>query len=139
MACFFQVYRREELAVRIRWACVGCIAGSIALPLMAHGDEALSLEVRPTFCLDPCAIRLTVEVNPDESNRELLLEADSPGFYRSSVVQLDGEAEPSVHTLTWKALPAGRYAMRATLRRASGDLSHTGTIVRVIGHRGAGE
>jgi len=118
--------------MRIHWAGLGLIA-VLALPLIAYGDEMLSLEARPTFCMEPCEVRITVAVDRNESNRELLVEADGSDFYRSSSVQLDGDAAPSVHTLVWKSLPAGRYQLRAMLRRASGDVTQTTLAVRVIG------
>jgi len=120
--------------MRIHRAGLGLIF-VLALPLFAQGDQMLSLEARPTFCMEPCEVRITVGVDRNEANRELLIEADSPDFYRSSAVQLDGETAPSVYTLVWKSLPAGRYQLRAMLRRASGDVTRTTLKVRVVGDR----
>ena len=102
-------------------------------PAVVLGDSALSVDVQPAFCTEPCAVRMLVSVDPHEADRELIVEADSSRFYRSSLIQLDGDAEPAVHTLMWKGLPAGLYEIRATLKRVTGEVAQVATDVRVFG------
>ena len=102
-------------------------------PLHAIGGQStLSINVQPKFCREPCAVRMTIGVAPHEFDRELIVEADSGGFYRSSFIQLHGEDEQAVHTLMWKALPAGAYEIRVTLKRASGEAARAATDVTVL-------
>jgi hypothetical protein len=102
-----------------------------ALPAIG-GQRRLSIDVQPKFCVEPCAMRMTIGIAPHEYDRELIVEADSGGFYRSSFIQLDGEAEQAVHTLMWKAFPAGAYEIRVTLKRASGEAARAATDVIVL-------
>jgi hypothetical protein len=68
---------------------------------------------------------MNITLAPHEYDRELIVEVDNGGFYRSSFIQLDGEAEPAVHTVMFKALPAGAYEIRVTLKRSDGEMVHT--------------
>jgi hypothetical protein len=67
----------------------------VAVPANASGSPPLSLDVQPSVCADPCAVQVNITLAPHEYDRALIVEADSAGFYGSSLIQLDGEAEPS--------------------------------------------
>lgn len=116
------------------WFLTSAVLVLVALPDAGRSESMLMLDVRPSFCMGPCAVRMNITIAPHESDRELIVEADSGGFYRSSFIQLDGEAEPAVHTLMFKALPAGAYEIRVTLKRSNGETAQTATDVMITGH-----
>lgn len=96
-------------------------------------DGMLAITVTPAFCLDPCTVTVNVSVQPDEMHRELMVEADSFSFYRSSFVDLDGDNEPVQHRVVWKSVPEGLYEVRATVKRLDGKRTRVTERVRVIG------
>jgi hypothetical protein len=54
-------------------------------------------------------------VEPDSANRAVQVIAESPDFYRSSQVQLNGDIAPRRTTFEFKELPSGTYEIRAVL------------------------
>ena len=81
----------------------------------------LTIKVRPELATSPGSVRLTAMVDPHENNRRLTLSADSGTYYRSSTVQLDGEAAPREHAMLFTHLPAGKYTLEARLGRSDGS------------------
>jgi len=59
-----------------------------------------------------------VEADPD--NHAVRISAESPDFYRSSEVGLEGEDAPRTTTFEFRGLPTGTYEVRATLLGAGG-------------------
>lgn len=120
--------------MRVRYSAL--IAGPVLIAMTStsgEGKGALSVRVAPRFCQEPCSVITVVDLEPRETDRELIIEADSGGFYRSSLIELDGIHEPSVHRLTWKSLPAGAYEVRVTLKRTTGEVDQVVTDVKVVG------
>lgn len=108
-------------------------AAAILAPVPAVAEDAsLSVRVTPKYCREPCPVMMIIGLDPNEADRELTVEADSFKFYRSSLIQLEGEDEPSVHRLLWKNLPAGNYEIRVTLKRATGEERQIASDVRVF-------
>ena len=89
-----------------------------ALPLNA--GERLRVGVSPAVAMAPATVRVrtTVEANPE--NRAILIIADSPEFYRSSEIPLDGERAPRTTTVEFRSLPSGMYTVTAVLIRVNG-------------------
>jgi hypothetical protein len=67
--------------------------GVLVAPV-AHGEEALTIDITPQVCLEGANVRVTVRVDPDPDNRLLLIEADSASFFRSSEIQPSGDRAP---------------------------------------------
>ena len=103
------------------------------LPRTAAADGLLSVQVQPNYCRDPCRIEVTVRLDPHETDRSLLVEADSANFYRSSTIQLDGNAEPAVHRVEFNSVPAGQYVVRVSLGRVNGVAARSDRDVLVVG------
>jgi hypothetical protein len=84
-----------------------------AAPIRA--TEPLVLRVSPSVCFAPAnlVVRTTVEANA--GNRAIEIVAESPEFYRSSEVQLDGDKAPRTTTFEFRSLPSGTYEVKATL------------------------
>ena len=78
--------------------------------------EIVEIRLRGHFFPAPATIPITVAVEPGADNRSLIVEADSDDYYRSSMIELDGEREKRLHTVEFKSLPAGEYVLRAQVR-----------------------
>ncbi len=80
--------------------------------------QRLMMKVSPNIAFAPAnlIVRATIERNVE--NRYIELVAESEDFYRSSEVQLDGDAAPQTVRFEFRALPSGSYIVRATLKGA---------------------
>jgi hypothetical protein len=112
---------------------------AVALAVAASGatapdaSEPLELFVQPIVTPAPGAVRVVVTVDRHPDNRALVIEADSPAFFRSSLRQLEGEADARTHTVLLKSLPAGVYTITARLTGTSGSRAVDKCIVEVVG------
>jgi hypothetical protein len=104
----------------------------VAVHPAAGQEDAVGARVMPRYCYEPCRITITIAVEPHEGDRQLIVEGDSGAFYRSSVIQLDGDDEPAVHNLTWRSLPAGAYRIHVILKRAGGTVANAAAAVTVL-------
>jgi hypothetical protein len=87
-------------------------------PMRAH--EALVVRVSPAVCFAPANLVVRTIVESDANNRGIEIVAESPDFYRSSEVQLDGDKAPRTTTFEFRSLPSGTYEVRATLLGQNG-------------------
>jgi hypothetical protein len=95
-------------------------------------DEGFNIRVSPEVCYEGCDVRVVVRVPPDAENRALVIEADSPMYFRGSEIDLSGESA-ALHTLTLHSPPSGEYVIRARVARANSTTRSTERALRVIG------
>jgi hypothetical protein len=79
-------------------------------------QDVVEIHLRGRYYSEPATIRLTVAVEPDERNRELIVQADGDRLFRSSQRTLEGDKGQRIHTIEFKNLPAGQYVIRAEVR-----------------------
>jgi hypothetical protein len=91
------------------------IAFAALLALPAFAGEPLALRISPSVSLEPATVAVDVIAERHSQNRALLVCLESPEYYRSSLVQLDGDAAPRVTTMRFSGLPAGSYEVRTIL------------------------
>jgi hypothetical protein len=104
---------RVMLAVAVV-AALGVTRGDAA-------EDPLRIDVYPRFSAAPAAVRVRATVPPDDKNRSLQFVADAVGgYYRSSLVTLNGSRAAAVNEMTLKNLPAGTYAVTVILADADG-------------------
>ena len=84
--------------------------------------ELIEIRMRGYYFAAPATIPVTVAVEPGANNRTLIVEVDGDNYYRSSGKDLDGENERRFHTVEFRNLPAGRYALRARVMSKSAVL-----------------
>jgi hypothetical protein len=89
--------------------------------------ESLSIRVSPTVSFAPANLVVRTSIEPDASNRAVEIVADSDQFYRSSLVQLEGEQAPRISVFEFRSLPPGRYEVKAALIGVDG---HAKAIAR---------
>jgi hypothetical protein len=75
--------------------------------------DVVAIRVNGHYFSEPAIIQVTVNVEPDEANRTLRVEADGDSFFRSSEFTLDGRSEKRLHIVEFKNVPAGAYEVRA--------------------------
>ena len=99
--------------------------------------EVVGILLHGRYFSEPATVRVVVDVEPDASNRTLVIEADSADLFRSSETGLRGADEKRMHTFVFKNLPAGHYMLRAEVRSTS-EVRGTATrevVVTGIGAR----
>ncbi len=96
---------------------VGIFIGSVSA---LNGGEVLSMRVAPTVVMAPGAVTVSVTVERDADNRALQIVAESPDYYRSSQIPLDGQNAPRVNVFELKSLPTGLYEVTGVLVRTQG-------------------
>jgi hypothetical protein len=77
--------------------------------------EPLAIRVSPAVCFAPANLIVRTTIEADSGNRAVEIVAESPEFYRSSEVQLDGDKAPRTTTFEFRSLPSGSYEVKATL------------------------
>ena len=95
---------------------IGLLAGGSTI----HAVPKLTLRVTPSVSTSPATVVVTATVPKDPENRILEVVADSGSFYRSSEVQLDGDAAPLVTQIPLKNLPSGEYEIVVVLKDSRG-------------------
>ena len=98
----------------------------------------MTIRVSPAVSFAPAnlIVRATIEVDPD--NRAVQIVAESPEFYRSSEIPLNGDRAPRTTMFEFRSLPPGVYEVKATLRGTSGERASVRQQVNVIAS-GAGQ
>jgi hypothetical protein len=74
-------------------------------------------------------VQLSVDASAD--NRELTLTVESPDFYRSSAVELDGENAPRTTVFELKGLPSNVYEVTGVLTGPNGKKASVARTVQV--------
>ena len=97
------------------------IAGVLLLVLLVAATsrvaaiERLKLNVSPSVAFAPANLIVRTSIEPDAQNRAVEVQAESPAFYRSSEIELDGDRAPRTNTFELRNLPPGVYEVSATL------------------------
>jgi hypothetical protein len=96
-------------------------------------NERLTLRVSPSVAFAPANLVVRTMIVADKDNRAIEIVAESPNFYRSSEMQLDGERAPHTTTFEFRSLPSGTYEVRATLKGSGGhQLAYAEHKVNVV-------
>ena len=83
------------------------------VPLGARAP--LTVKVSPAVCFAPANLVVLTTIEADANNRAIEIVADSPEFYRSSQVELEGDKAPRTTMFEFRSLPSGTYEVKATL------------------------
>lgn len=83
----------------------------------ANEPPAISLKVSPPhFAIAPAYVTVQVRLRPEESDREVVVTADGPDFYRRSAWTIDGAKAPRLYNpIVYLDVPAGIYQIVATV------------------------
>ena len=116
------MWRRSRRVFVLLGACV--LAGLSGV----DGAEPLRLRVAPAMTVAPGFFTVQVSVEADAENRLLQVVAESPDFYRSSQIQLDGAQAPRLKVIEFRNLPTGVYQVTGTLIGTQGTRA---TVLRL--------
>lgn len=120
-----------------RTLCLGILlASTAALPLGA--GEPITMKVSPAVSFAPANLVVRATIEADSANRSVEIIAESPDFYRSSEIQLEGDKAARTTMFEFRSLPPGTYEVRATLFGATGKRGVVRQQVNVMAS-GAGE
>jgi hypothetical protein len=112
------------------------VAGVLLVPAaLGVASGPITITIRPAFASEPGGVRIVAEVEPHRQNRWLVIEADSPAFFRASRRQLDGENAARRHTLVLTGMPAGKYVIKARVLDSDGIRAVDACDFRVIGRQ----
>jgi hypothetical protein len=97
----------------------------LIVTLPAGAGERMTLKVSPAVAFAPANLVVRTMIEADAKNRAVEIVAQSPEFYRSSEIQLDGEHAPRTSTFEFRSLPQGVYEVKATLLASDGSALST--------------
>ena len=93
----------------------------VTATLRAGAGEVMTVSVSPAVAFAPATLVVRTKIEVDSRNRAVEIVAESPSFYRSSEIELDGDKAPRTTSFEFRSLPSGTYDVKATLRDASGQ------------------
>jgi hypothetical protein len=110
---------------------------SMAAPTRTGAGQPMALRVSPRVATEPATLLVSVTVEPHADNRALQICVDSEGYYRSSLIQLDGGDAPRSTTSSFPNVPGGDHVVRAVLFGPGGKQRASDTsTVRVVSRWG---
>lgn len=89
------------------------------LPLGA--GERLTMKVSPAVAFAPANLIVRAMIVADPDNPAVEIIAESPDFYRSSMIQLEGDQAARTNMFEFRSLPPGTYEVRANLFGSNGE------------------
>jgi hypothetical protein len=105
--------------MKVRAALLGMLMMTATLPLGA--GERLTMKVSPAVAFAPANLIVRAMVVADPDNRAVEIIAESPDFYRSSMIPLEGDKAARTNTFEFRSLPPGIYEVRANLLGSNGE------------------
>ena len=102
------------------------------------GNQPLSLQVSPTTAPAPAFVRVRAIIEGSDDNRSLEVTAQSPDYFRSSRVDLDGRNAPPLAVFEYSNLPPGLYDVTGVLVGTGGKRATVSRLVHVVPMTGSG-
>jgi hypothetical protein len=81
----------------------------------------ISLKASPEISFAPARLTVRTAIEPDADNRALEIVIDSEDFYRSSLIQLEGDRAPRTSVVEFRDVPRGYYEISARLLGQNGE------------------
>jgi hypothetical protein len=83
--------------------------------LAVRAGDKLTLKASPEISFAPAHLIVRTTIEPDPDNRAIEIVIDSPDFYRSSLIQLEGDQAPRTSVVEFRGVPGGNYEISARL------------------------
>jgi len=101
------------------------------MSLGVSAGEPIRVRVLPAFALNPADVTVETVIEPNAQNRGVEVTIDSPDFFATSTVPLEGDQAPRVRTTHFRQLPAGDYEVSATLVQERGGRSKVAVLLEI--------
>jgi hypothetical protein len=95
------------------------------------GGDAMRMQVSPSVARAPALLTVSVTVASASENRLLQVVAESPTFYRSSEIQVNGERATPLNVFEFRNLPTGLYQITGVLVGAHGQRAMVSKLVKI--------
>ena len=105
-------------------------------PHVLTGGEALQMHVSPAIQRAPAMLTVRVTVESSDDNRLLQVVAESPTFYRSSEIQIDGASGSPLKVFQFRGLPTGIYEVTGVLVGTQGRRASVSRVAQVVASPG---
>ena len=92
-----------------------------ASALWVGAGEKVTMKASPEVSFAPAHLTVRTVVEPDADNRALEVVIDSPDYYRSSLIQLEGDQAPRTSVVEFRSVPGGNYEISARLLGQGGE------------------
>ena len=102
-------------------ATVRGLTFALMLGVVVSTAPTITVRVNPNISTAPASVKVTIQVEPADTNRRLCLEYDG-GDFSKSCWDIDGSSPRTFHRLL-RNLSAGEYQIRATVVRADNSTS----------------
>jgi hypothetical protein len=110
----------------------GCLFGCfVFMATTLDGAQPLRMRVTPAMSLAPGFLTVRVNVEAAPENRLLQVFAESPDFYRSSEMPLEGAHAAPLAVFEFRNLPSGTYQITSVLIGENGQRASVGQVARV--------
>ena len=96
-------------------------ASSVTVGAGAGAGEKFTMKASPEISFAPALLTVRTVIEPDPDNRALEIVIDSEDFYRSSLIQLEGDQAPRTSVIQFRSVPGGSYMISARLLGQGGE------------------
>jgi hypothetical protein len=94
---------------------------ALVTPSPLGAGERLTMRVTPRMAFAPATVIVDAVAERDPANRALQIQVMSSDYYRSSLMQLDGDQASRTTTVRYEGLPGGTYDVRVILFGSDGQ------------------
>ena len=105
----------------MKFRAILCGVALTASSLTVGAGEKITMKASPEISFAPAHLVVRTVVEPDPDNRALEIIIDSADFYRSSLIQLEGDLAPRTSVIEFRSVPGGNYQISARLLGQGGE------------------
>jgi hypothetical protein len=105
----------------MKFQAILCGVALTASSLTVGAGEKITMKASPEISFAPAHLVVRTVVEPDPDNRALEIIIDSADFYRSSLIQLEGDLAPRTSVVEFRSVPGGNYQISARLLGQGGE------------------
>ena len=99
--------------------------------------EKITMKATPEISFAPAHLTIRTHIEADVENRAMEIVVDSADFYRSSMIQLDGDQAPRTSVFEFRDVSGGAYQISARLLDQRGrSRAYVTRVVDVIAQNG---
>jgi len=109
----------------------------LAVPRVLDGGEAMRMQVSPAVSRAPAFLTVRVMIESPAGSRFLEVVAESPEFYRSSQIPIDGVNRSFLKVFEFTNLPTGIYQITGVLLGVDGPRASISRVAQVVASPGS--